>query len=175
MNKLVRCLRYDWPLHFALLFTNWLPDNVVILRVRGALARPFLGSCGTDLQLGRHVTFYDPARIRIGSHVYFAYGTWIMGSGEINIGDEVMFGPYCIVVSSNHKRKNGSFRYGEPHFAPVNISSGCWLGSHVVVTAGCTIGKGTAVAAHAVVADSLPENVMAGGLPARVLRTLDPE
>ena len=77
------------------------------------MIRPFLGSCGDGLEVGRNVTLYDPARIQIGTNVYIAYGTWVMGSGGVKIGDEVMFGPHCIVVSSEHTRINGSFRYGD--------------------------------------------------------------
>ena len=122
--------------------------------------------------LGRNITFYDPGKIKIGDNVYIAYGAWVMGSGEISIGDEVMFGPYCIVVSSEHTRKDGSFRLEKPDMAPVIITHGSWLGSHVVVTAGCQIGSGTVIAAHSVVTNSIPDNVIAGGLPARIIKQL---
>ncbi|MCO5259133.1 MAG: hypothetical protein M9916_03230 [Crocinitomicaceae bacterium] len=57
MTNLIRLLRYDWPLHFVLLLTNWLPDNVVFLRLRGYLAHFFFLSCGKNLRLGRNLTF----------------------------------------------------------------------------------------------------------------------
>ena len=84
-------LRYEWPLHVVLLLTNWLPDNVIFLRLRGLLASFFLGECGDDLRLGRNVTFYNPSKIRIGSHVYLAYGCLCLaGDQPISIGDEVI-------------------------------------------------------------------------------------
>ncbi len=69
-----RLLRYDLPLHFVLRLTNWLPDNVMFIRLRGRLARPFFKSCGTRLGLGRNITFYNPSKIEIGEDVYIGYG-----------------------------------------------------------------------------------------------------
>lgn len=75
-------LRYDWPLHFILFFTNWLPDNVIFLRLRGFLSRPFFGSCGHSLNIGRDV--------------YIDYGCVFMAIDKISVGDEVMLSPYCV-------------------------------------------------------------------------------
>ena len=48
-----------------------------------------------------------------------------------------------------------------------------WLGTGVSVMAGVTIGKGTVVAAGSVVTRSLPPGVVAAGMPARIVRTLE--
>jgi acetyltransferase-like isoleucine patch superfamily enzyme len=174
MNNLRRSLRFDWPLHLTLLLTGWLPDNVVFLRLRGLMARPFLGRCGANLRLGRDVTFYNPAEIELGSNVYVAKGSWFMAGEKIRVGDGVLFGPYCVVVSSNHTRKDGSFRYGPPEHAPISIGSGSWLAAHVTVTAGSRVGEGSLVAANSVVVDEVPPGYIATGAPARPLRALDP-
>ncbi len=174
MDNILTYLRYDWPLHFILFFTNWLPDNVIFLRLRGFLARFFLGECGKDLRLGRNLTFHNPSSITLGDHVFIAYGCSFMAIDKITIADEVMFGPYCIVISGNHTSLNGSFRYGPPSSAPINIGKGSWIASRVVVTAGCTIGKNTLIAASAVVTKDIPSNVIAGGIPAHVIKSTEP-
>jgi len=171
-SKLRRLLRYDWPLHFSLLLTDWLPDNVIFLRLRGLLARPFFAECGHNLRLGRKITFYNPSRIRLGSDVYIAYGCWLMAGAEINIGDEVLLGPYCVVVSSNHTRVGGSFRFGAPELRPIRIGRGSWLGAHTTVVAGATVGEGSLVGANSVVSGVIPPGVLAAGAPARVIRPL---
>lgn len=173
IEKFLRLIRHDWPVHFILLLTNWLPDNTLFLRLRGLLIAPFLGSCGRNLRLGRNVTFYNPSRIHLGSDVYIAFGCWFMAGEDIKVEDEVLFGPYCVVVSSSHSRVNGSFRFGPPVQAPVHIGRGSWLGAHVVVVGGAKVGSGTLVGAGAVVTSELQDNVMAAGLPARVIRTFD--
>lgn len=166
-------LRYDLPLHFVLLLTNWLPDNVVFLRLRGALARLFLGKCGKDLRLGRNITFYNPSKIEFGDHVYAAYGCiFLAGEEIISLGGEVFLGPYCVFASDNHTRKNGSFRYGSTQSAPIHVGSGSWLGARVTVTAGSVIGQGALVGAGSVVTSKIPDNVLAGGVPAKVIKPL---
>ena len=57
MKNLWAYLRYDWPIHFLILLTNWLPDNVIFLRLRGALLKPFFKNCGKDLRLARNIYF----------------------------------------------------------------------------------------------------------------------
>lgn len=172
-EKLKRLLRYDWPLHFSLLLTNWLPDNVVFLRFRGWLAGHFLGSCGKNLRIGRNITFYNPANISIGSNVYIAYGCWFMSGERITIEDEVIFGPYCVVVSSNHSRAQKSFRYGTPALDPIRIERGAWIAAHVTLTAGASVGRGVLIAANSVVRGDIPDNVLAAGQPAKVVKHYD--
>ena len=173
MHKIIRLLRYDWPLHFVLLLTNWLPDNVIFLQLRGALARLFLGSCGQNLRLGRNITFYNPSKITFGKDVYVAYGCWFMAGAQIAIGDEVLIGPYCVIVSSNHQQEGSSFRFGNSTQKPIQIGFGSWLGSHVTVTAGTIVGRSCQVAANAVLTDEYPDNVLLGGVPARIIKHLD--
>ena len=173
MSRWRTLIRYDWPLHLVLALTNWLPDNVIFLRLRGFLASKFFGECGEDLRLGRNVSFYNPGKISLGSHIYMAFGClYIAGDKPISIGDEVIMGPYCVLASNNHTALGNSFRYGKPESAPIVIKAGCWLGAHVVVTAGSIIGHGVLVAAGAVVTGSIPDRVLVGGMPAKVIKEL---
>ncbi len=175
MKKILHLLRYDLPLHFVLLLTNWLPDNTPFLRLRGGLARFFLGSCGENLRLGRNISFYNPSVISVGDNVYIANGCWFMGGESIEVGDEVLFGPYCVIVSSTHTRVERSYRYGVSRKNPIKIGTGCWLSAQVTVTGGSIIEEGTLVAAGAVVSGELPADVIAGGVPARVIRKVEDE
>jgi acetyltransferase-like isoleucine patch superfamily enzyme len=173
MQKIYRRLRYSWPLHFILLFTNWLPDESFCLRLRGALARPFIGRCGRDLRLGRNVTLYEAESIELGDHVYLAYGCVLMANSPIVIEDEVMIGPYSVVSAGNHTRIGTSFRYGPPQLAPIRIGRGSWLATHVVITAGTTIEEGCLIAGGSVVRGHVSANTAAGGVPAKTLKVLD--
>jgi len=165
-------LRYDWPLHFILLLTNWLPDNVIFLRLRGFLSRPFFSSCGHTLNIGRNVNFHNPSLIHLGDYVHISYGCFFLATDHIWVSDEVMFGPYCCLSAGNHTYFNGSYRFGKPELKPIYIDKGSWLGAHIVVTAGSKIGKGVLVAAGAVVAGDIADNTIVGGIPANVIKTV---
>lgn len=172
MAKIFRLLRYDWPLHFVLLFTNWLPDNVICFRIRGMLARFFYGKCGKDLRLGRNLSFHNPRDINLGSNIYIAFGCCFLANDTITVGNEVIFGPYCVIASGDHSRIDGSFRHGPVYLSPITIGNGCWIGAHVVLTAGSVIGNGSLIAAGAVVTGNIGLNSLAGGVPARIIREI---
>lgn len=173
MKSLLRNLRYDWPLHFVLLLTNCLPDNVIFLRLRGALARPFLGSCGANLRLGRNITFYNPSQIHIGRDVYIAYGCWFVAGGKLLIESEVMLGPYVVISAGNHTKMNGAFRFGPIVSLDVVIGAGCWIGSHVTINGGVSIGKGCLIASNsALTKGEFPDQVFLAGIPATIKKKL---
>ena len=158
-------MRFDWPLHFVLLITNWLPDNVAFIRLRGAMASPFFKKCGNKLGVGRNVVFYDPSKIEIGNWVYIAYGCWFSSGYGINIEDEVQFGPYSVIATANHTRMDTSFRFGAPAGGPVRFQKGCWIGAQCTILPNSIIGKGSVVGANAVVSGFVPDNCVFAGNP----------
>ncbi len=167
-KEIVYQLRYALPLWFVQFLTNWLPENRVTIRIRGALVAPFLGKCGKNLQLARHVTFLNSYGIKIGANVYIATGCWIDGMGGLVIEDEVALSPFVVIATSSHCFENNSVRFGGARRTPTKIGKGSWIASHVVVT-GATVGSGTIVGANAVVTRNLPDNIFAGGVPAKVI------
>lgn len=172
MNKLYRILRYDWPLHFVLLFTNWMPDNVVVLQFRGWLAHFFFRKCGKNLRIGRGIVFYNPSNIKIGSHVYIAYGNWFSASAMIYLSDEVVIGPKNVFASGNHTKEGGSFRYGKPDISPIKVGKGSWIGANCTITAGIEIGAGSVIGANTVVTKNVPDNVLFAGNPGKVIKEI---
>lgn len=167
-HKLYRLLRYDWPLHFVLLVTNWLPDNVTFIRLRGAMASPFFHKCGKKLGLGRNVVFYNPSKIEIGNLVYIAYGCWFSAGFEIIIEDEVLFGPYNVIATTNHTRINKSFRFGIPTGGRIICKKGSWIGANCTILPGSIIGDGTVIGANTVTSGSIPDNCVFAGNPGNI-------
>lgn len=168
LKQIIYQCRYALPLWFVQLLTNWLPENRATIRIRGALIKPFLGKCGKNLQLAKDVTFLNLSGIEIGNDVYIATGCWIDGIGGLIIGDEVELSPFVVIATSSHCFKTNSVRFGGSSRRPVNIGKGTWVASHAVIT-GAIIGSGTIVGANAVVLEDLPSNVLAGGVPAKVI------
>lgn len=169
MNQFWYQLRYALPIWLVGLLTDWWPDNRITIRMRGTLFRPFFKRCGRRFTLARRVTFLNVHGIEIGDNVYIATGAWIDGMGGVVVGNEVSISPYVVIASSTHCFRNGTcFRTGSWR-ATVHIGPGTWLSSHVVVAAGVTIGAGCLIAGNAAVSRDIPDGVMAGGIPARVL------
>ena len=113
-------------------------------------------------------TLQEGAHIQIGSNSGFS-GTVIGCAKEIIIGDHVMCGANTLITDTDWHSDDP--RSGPDK--PVIIEDGVWLGVNVTVLKGVTIGENTLVAAGSVVVDSLPADVVAGGVPARVLKQID--
>ena len=169
MNELIYQLRWVLPLWLVGLLTNWWPDNRLTLRIRGALARPFIGKCGRGLQLARNVTLVNAHRLELGDYVWIAQGVWLNCLGGMTLEDEVMVWQYSVISTLQHVFKDGSGRFGGSISGPVKIGRGSWLGAHVAVKCGVTIGRGTLIAANAAVTKDIPDGVIAGGVPAKMI------
>lgn len=138
----------------------WFGDNVTV----GALAmiRPS-GYYGRNIGVGLRVG----DRSNIGPYAY------IGASGGIVIGRDVMMGPRVSMFAENHvfTETNRTMRDQGVALAPIVIEDDCWLASNCVILAGVTVGRGSVVAAGAIVTKSVPPYSIVGGNPARVIRS----
>lgn len=166
-HTLRRIAAYSWFM-LVMNVTSLLPDLRPICLFRGWLVRCCFRSCGRRLQLQSWVVMAHTTTIDIGSDVLISRGDYISGP-DIRIRDEVMLGPYVILVAGNHTKLGNSYRHGPRADAPIEIGAGSWLGAHVIVTAGTTIGRGVAAAAGAVVTKNVPDHVVVAGVPARII------
>lgn len=164
-------LREVW-FRFAMAICALLPDINPVMKLRGWMVRPAFAACGQNLQLAHDVRIVGVARLRLGRDVFLSGGVWILANGGVTLEDEVMLGPYAVVVAGDHTRVKGSWRFGPAERAPIHLARGAWVGAHAVVTKGVAIGAGSCVAAGSVVNRDVGPNLIVGGVPARVLKEL---
>ena len=114
--------------------------------------------------------------VSIGRKCIIGRGSHIIGHWRIELGDEIQTGPYVYITDQNHSYLDPDQPVGwqTPSEAAVSIGSGSWLGANAVILPGTVLGKNTVVAAGAVVRGTFPDHVVIGGVPAKVLRHLDP-
>ena len=163
---------------FVRLSTNFLPDSKWTMRLRGWLYGVAMKRCGTDFQVGSQVTLIGLQNISVGNHVYLASGVVCLASHGIVLEHEVMIAYHSVITDGNHTAIHGSYRFGPRKEASVQVGRGAWIGANCTLLPGVTVGPGTVVAANSAVSRNLPENSVAGGVPARVLLSdpsLDPK
>jgi hypothetical protein len=129
---------------------------------------------GPDTRLAPNVSLKNGERIEIGARTRVnAHVTLWAGdhTGRIRIGSDCGFGPQAVLTASNYGIEPGSPFFDQPkREADIVIGDDVWIGANVVVLAGVTVGDGTIVAAGSVVNKDLPAGVIAGGVPAKVIR-----
>ena len=138
-------------------------------------------------------------RAEIGKGVHFDSGVWIdvLMDGHLKIGDGCAFNLGVFISCFNEVEigahtgvGNGSFISdgmrgfdpdGGPFMkqpmttkGPTRIGQNCWIGVNSIITSGVTIGDWCIIGANSVVTKDIPSYSVAGGVPARVLRELDP-
>lgn len=102
--------------------------------------------------IGFNCEIFSASRVRVGSSVLMAAYTYLVG------GDH-LFDRVDIPVLDQGRTTRG-----------IDVGDHVWLGTHVVVTDGSSVGRDAIVGAGAVVVGEIPEFAIATGIPARVVR-----
>jgi acetyltransferase-like isoleucine patch superfamily enzyme len=115
----------------------------------------------------------DPV-VTIGDRCLVGRGSGIVGHLGIRIGNDVWTGHHVYITDQNHGYEALDVPIGRQLMPerPVTIGDGSWLGHGTVVLPGASIGRHVVVGANSVVTGDLPDNCVAAGAPARVIRRL---
>src|SRR5665213_855252 len=144
---------------------------------------------GTDVVIGTHHSpfffsgySYIEARqkgslVEIGDRVWTNNNLAIICNGStITIKNDTLIGLNVEIMNSDfHNISPWTRRSGESHSASVLIESNVWIGSNVIILKGVTIGKNSVIANGSIVSKSILENVVAGGVPARIIKAIEDE
>ncbi|WP_297083256.1 sugar O-acetyltransferase [uncultured Demequina sp.] len=131
-----------------------------------------VGECGPGLDFRPPLYLEYRERMRFGTNVFINANLMILGSGEVTIGDNCLIGPEARFYTVNHAFDVEIRREGWERAFPITLEDDVWLGGSVVICPGVTIGRGSVVAAGAVVTKDVPPGVVVAGNPARVVREL---
>ena len=115
--------------------------------------------------------------VKKGGELIIGDNNWISGvrisvSSKVIIGSNIFLAPEVLILDGDHHQVGAKSEEGKS--APVIIEDECWLGNRVIIKKGVTIGKGSVVAAGSVVTKSIPEYSVAAGVPAKVIRKIEP-
>ena len=126
-----------------------------------------------DESFGLFPPFYADygQNITVGKNVFINSGCCFQDQGGIEIGDNVLIGQQVVIATLNHDLLPEKRANMLP--APVKIGNGVWIGAHATILSGVTIGDGAVVAAGAVVTKDVPENTVVGGVPAKIIKTIE--
>ena len=110
--------------------------------------------------------------IHLGKNFFANYNCVMLDEAPITIGDNVFIAPNVSFYTAGHpsdvERRNEWLEYAWP----ITVGNNVWICGGVTITPGVTIGDNSIIAAGSVVTNDIPSNVIAGGNPCRVIRTI---
>ncbi len=109
--------------------------------------------------------------VKFGKGVFINHSAILSASGGIEFEDGVMAAPGLRIATINHdmNERHTKYTYGK-----VTIKKNAWIGMNVTICPGVTIGEYAVVGAGAVVTKDVPAYAVVGGVPAKVIKMLDP-
>jgi len=134
----------------------------------GVVASPYFYSHYVYLEVRN-----SDSEIIIGNNVSINNAFSAVAFSKITIQDNVLIGVNCALIDNDghhleiDKRNDDNLK-SEPIFIAENV----FLGDNVTILKGVTIGKNSVIGNGSIVTKSIPENVIAAGNPARVIRNL---
>jgi acetyltransferase-like isoleucine patch superfamily enzyme len=108
---------------------------------------------------------------KIGNNVFINFDCVFLDLGGITIEDNVLIAPKVSLLSEGHlisPTERASLVPGHIH-----IKKGVWIGAGAIILHGVTIGENAVVAAGAVVSKDVPANTIVGGIPAKIIKSLE--
>lgn len=110
--------------------------------------------------------------ISIGDNVFINYDCIILDCNEVTIGNNVLFGPRVGIYGANHAIDANERNMGGCYALPIQIGNNVWIGGDVKLTAGVSIGDNSIIGTGSVVTKDIPANVIAAGVPCKVIRPI---
>lgn len=123
---------------------------------------------GERILVGKNVQISNRANLHVGSDVMLTANIFISCAAPVTIGDRVMIGPGTIIHATSHHLDSK-----RPFHKPITIEENVWIAASVTITCGVRIGHDSVIAAGAVVTKDIPPGVVAAGVPARVIKTIE--
>jgi len=111
--------------------------------------------------------------IHIGEDFLANYNVTILDIAPVNIGNHVMIGPNTLISTVGHPLSPKGRREHLGLCKPVNIGNDVWIGGNVTILPGVKIGNNVVIGAGAVVTKDIPDNSLAVGIPAKVVKTIE--
>lgn len=156
-------------------FARFLPQSTSPLTrwtrtVRRYICKPLFDFCGENVNIekGAHFSKGDGITLGEGSGL----GVNCMVRGPLEIGENVMMGPDVAILTHTHKTDCTDIPMCKQGFysKKVTIGNDVWIGMRAIIMPGVTIGNGVIIGSGAVVTKDVPDFVVVGGVPAKIIK-----
>lgn len=129
-------------------------------------------------KMGENIVFTPPFwcdygyNITVGDSFYSNHNLVVNDGAGVTFGDNVFIAPNCCFTTAEHPTDPEQRKKGLEIAKPITIGNNVWIGAGSTILAGVTIGDNTVIGAGSVVKKSIPSNVVAVGVPCKVIREI---
>ncbi|MEV3712039.1 maltose acetyltransferase domain-containing protein [Paenibacillus larvae] len=141
--------------------------------IRTALLRELFGSVGKRINIEPSFRCDYGYNIHVGDDFYENFDCVILDVCKVSIGNHCFMAPGVHIYTATHPLEAEVRNTGAESGKPVKIGNSVWIGGRAVINPGVTIGDNVVVASGAVVTKDVPDNVVVGANPARILKSLE--
>ncbi|MBQ0102528.1 MAG: sugar O-acetyltransferase [Firmicutes bacterium] len=136
------------------------------------ILKTLLGKMGKDTIITPPFWCDYGYNITVGDNFYSNHGLIITDGAKVTFGDNVFIAPRCTFTTAEHAIDPEMRKAGVEIAKPITVGNNVWIGTGSVILAGATIGDNTVIGAGSVVKGNIPANVVAVGVPCRVMRPI---
>ncbi|NJL77182.1 MAG: sugar O-acetyltransferase [Saprospiraceae bacterium] len=130
----------------------------------------------TATEIDETVTVFTPLYINYGKHtkigknVFINFDCVFLDLGGITIEDNVLIAPKVSLLTESHPLNPTERQSLIPK--PIHIKKNAWIGANATILQGVTVGENAVVSAGSVVTKDVPDNVVVGGIPAKIIKEI---
>ncbi|MBM7588346.1 maltose O-acetyltransferase [Bacillus pakistanensis] len=140
---------------------------------RTELLKELFGATGENLTIEPNFRCDYGYNIFVGENFYANFNCVILDVCEVRFGDHCMLAPGVHIYTATHPLHPTERNSGREYAKPVTIGNNVWIGGRAVINPGVKIGNNVVIASGAVVTKDVPENVVVGGNPAKVMKQIE--
>lgn len=111
--------------------------------------------------------------IYLGKNFYANHGVVILDTAAVTFGDDVMLAPGVLISTASHPLDPIKRKKGLETALPITIGNNVWIGMGAKILDGVTIGDNAVIAAGSVVNRNVAENIVVGGVPAKIIKAIE--
>ena len=141
------------------------------------IKRTLLNQAGYQIGEGTKIVgpIFNTGTLCIGRDCWIGRDLTIHGNGMVTIGDCCDIAPGVTFLTGGHQIGTQGRRAGVGETYSIHVGSGTWIGARATILGNITLGDGCVVASMACVNRNIPADTIVGGVPAKIIRSLENE
>ncbi len=139
---------------------------------RNRLLHKLLGEISGDILIEQPFYCDYGYNIKVGKNFYANFNLVILDGAPVTFGDNVFIAPNCGFYTAGHPVDAVERNKGLEYARPITVGNDVWIGAHVCVLPGVTIGDNCVIGAGSVVTKDIPSGSVAVGNPCKVIKKI---